>query len=79
MTYLIGGAIAWVLIVAGGMWTAAHNAPIIDEPRYVQTEDILITPHGVEIPVAWLEHPDDLDSIIETLAEIDALGTGATA
>lgn len=78
--FLVGAGITWVVLCTAGFARAIHNAPVIDEPvRYVQAEDILITPHGVEIPLSWVACEADVDEILATLHEIDQLGTGATA
>lgn len=69
--------------VAYAAWVAraARTAPVVDENerpiRVVGFDDVLITPQGVEIPIAWLANGDDLDEVLETLREIDRMGAAA--
>lgn len=74
---LAGAAIATLVI-----WMAREirGAPLVDERRpvrHVGFDDILITPQGVEIPVAWLASPDDIDDVLACLEEIDRMGAAA--
>ena len=71
---LVGGAIAWF-----GIWLAGFLRATREPPSLHLTDDVLITPHGVEIPLAWVACEEDVDEILATLEEIDRLGTGATA
>lgn len=72
---VVAGLVAWFV-------RAVLTAPVVNEwpaacaPR---RDEVIVTPQGVEIPVAWLANAEDLDEVVATLRDIDRLGTGAAA
>ncbi len=78
MIFFVGAGAAWILAYAAWLTREVRNAPLVDEQgrtiHPVSFDDVLITPQGVEIPVAWLASPDDIGEVLATLAEIDLMG-----
>jgi hypothetical protein len=76
---LFGAAVAAALIWVRG--TLRLPAAVDDsEPppiRCLFDDDVLVTPQGVEIPVAWIANDADLDEVLATLQEIDSMGAVA--